>query len=127
MIVTLFKLKKFNDNYDANQKGKLEAHVIRYMMKFRTPRISVYGMFPNEMYKRQNNSRLGIVEDENKLRVLAIHKCCVIENDEQLERIKQKLNPLLSNKMRAIRLMGGPYEEVREEIEKEQYQVLSIF
>lgn len=121
----LEKLKTFYEKYYANQKINLEVPIIKYMIKFRTHLISLHGTLPNKMYERLNNTRLRSIEEEKKFREHDIHKFFVIYNDEQLYRINKKLNPLWRDKMREIRLMSGLYEEVREEIEKVVYEVLS--
>ena len=48
-----------------------------------------------------------------------------MKNSTQLERIKQKLSPLVRNKMRTINLMGGLKDEVRKETENLVKQILS--
>ena len=76
------------------------------MINFKTLIISLHGTLPEEMYERLNNSRLREVEEEKKLREFVVHKCCMIESNEQLDR------------MIAIRLIGGLYEEVKIEPKK---------
>lgn len=74
----LTKLNFFYDNYD-NQKRNLDITVIKYMIKFKNPLINLHGSLPEEIYERLNKSRLRVVEEENKLRDVCIHKYCIIE------------------------------------------------
>ena len=46
-------------------------------------------------------------------------KLCIINSDDDLETILKGIEHLLRNKKRAILLMGGNYEEVRMETERE--------
>ena len=48
-----------------------------------------------------------------------VRKLCIINNDEDLDTILKGIEPLLRNKKREIHIMGGNYEEVKMEIEKE--------
>ena len=54
-----------------------------------------------------------------------IKKLCIVNNDVDLENILKGIAPLLRNKKRAILLMGGNYEEVNVEIEKDIVSYMS--
>ena len=53
-----------------------------------------------------------------KIRVYMIKKLCIVNIDEDIEKILKGIAPLLRNKKRAILLMRGNYEDVNNETEK---------
>ena len=74
---------------------------------------------PKYLYNRLMNRKSRIVEEEKQIRINMVRKLCVINSDEDLEEILKGIEPLLRNKKRSILLMGGNYEEVKMETEKE--------
>ena len=64
------------------------------------------------------NKKNKVAEEEKQMRINMIKKICIINNDDDLEKILKGIEPLLRNNKRAILLMGGTYEEVKMETKK---------
>ena len=73
------------------------------------------------------NRKNSVLEEENKIRINMVKKICIENTDEDVEAILKGIEPLLRNKKRSILLMGGNYEEVNMETEKEIVTYMSTF
>ena len=87
---------------------------------------TIKGQIPKDLYNRLINRKSRVVEKEKKIRIDMVRKLCIINNDEDLDTILKGIQSLLRNKKREILIMGGNYEEVRMENEKEIVTFMAI-
>ena len=113
------QLNKYYDLYSSMDRRQLENVVVRNMILNDKRFDSSNGKIPEDFYNRLMNRKSRVIEEEKKIRINMIKKFCVVNNDEDIENILKGIEPLLRNKKREILIMGGNYEEVKMEIEKE--------
>ena len=105
--------------YNNMDRRQLENVVVRNMILKDKHFDTIEGQIPEDLYNRLINRKSRVVEEEKKIRIDMVKKLCIINNDEDLDTILKGIEPLLRNKKREILIMGGKYEEVKMEIEKE--------
>ena len=100
-------------------RRQLENVVVRNMILKDKRFDNIKGQIPEDLYNRLMNRKSRVLEEEKKIRINMVKKLCIVNNQEELEEILKGIAPLLWNKKRSILLMGGNYEEVNMETEKE--------
>ena len=105
--------------YNNMDRRQLENVLVRNMILNDKCFDTIKGQIPEDLYNRLINRKSRVVEEEKKIRIDMVRKLCIINNDEDLDTILKAIEPLLRNKKREILIMGGNYEEVKMETEKE--------
>ena len=80
---------------------------------------SIRGQIPKDLYNRMRNRKGRVIEEDKKIRINMVKKLCTINNEEELIEILKGMAPVLRNKRRSILLMGGNYEEINVETQKD--------
>ena len=116
------KYQQLYSNLDRMQLGNV---VFRYRILKNKNFKDIEKSMPKDQYKRLIKRKKRVINKDKGIRENHIRKFYKVNNDEDMKRIIKGIETLLRNKRRTIFLMGGNYEEVKEETKKEKMKFMT--